>query len=135
MGDYKLYHSAYWQWSATHVISRYVCYIAVFSTELIHVQDGILYLLHELASLLTSQKIPSNDEMSSPFISRSLTTPAGVNTTNYGAAEIQIPPATPEFPERFIYTSNRQIGGIEDPLGKCSTLRYMPLIEIGRAHV
>ncbi|KAF8586774.1 putative isomerase YbhE [Ramaria rubella] len=81
------------------------------------VQDGILYLLHELASLLTSQKIPNNDETSSPFISSSLTTPAGVNTTNYGAAEIQIPLTTPEFPDRFIYTSNRQIGGTEDPLG------------------
>ncbi|KAF8511462.1 Lactonase, 7-bladed beta-propeller-domain-containing protein [Gautieria morchelliformis] len=81
------------------------------------VQDGIMYLLHELASLLTSQKIPSNDETSSPFISMSLITPAGVNTSDYGAAEIQMPRTTPEFPERLIYTSNRQIAGTEDPRG------------------
>ncbi|KIJ49189.1 hypothetical protein M422DRAFT_161791 [Sphaerobolus stellatus SS14] len=81
------------------------------------VQDGILYTLHELASLLTSQKLPSNDQTSSPFISSSLTTPTGANLTNYGAAEIQIPSPTLEFPEKFIYTSNRQIGGTEDPQG------------------
>jgi 6-phosphogluconolactonase (cycloisomerase 2 family) len=40
--------------------------------------------------------------------------------TNYGAAEIQIPPTTPEFPQKFIYTSNRQIGGAQDPQGKFS---------------
>lgn len=47
----------------------------------------------------------------------SLITPAGVNTSNYGAAEIQMPRATLKFPERFIYTSNRQRGGTEDPRG------------------
>lgn len=117
MGGYKLYYPAYWQWPATHDISRCVLISNAFLIKLIHVQDGILYLLHELASLLTSQKIPSNAATSSPFISSSLITPAGVNTSNYGAAEIQIPPPTPEFPERFIYASNRQTLGIQDPLG------------------
>ncbi|KAF8518678.1 putative isomerase YbhE [Hysterangium stoloniferum] len=81
------------------------------------VQDGIMYLLHEVAVSLTSQKIPDNNETSSPFISTSLTTPPGVNLADYTAAEIQIPVPMDECSQKYIYTSNRQINGTEDPLG------------------
>jgi len=81
------------------------------------VLDGIVYVVHEVAVTLTSQTIPDNDETSSPFISMSLTTPPSVNIADYTAAEIQIPAPMNELSKTYVYVSNRQINGTEDPSG------------------
>jgi len=83
----------------------------------ITIDNDILYTVHETASTLTSQTIPSLQTNSTPLISNETITPPNLPTgAVMAAAEILLPPASPSFPGNYIYVSNRNIG-VQDPRG------------------
>ncbi|KAJ7220583.1 Lactonase, 7-bladed beta-propeller-domain-containing protein [Mycena pura] len=73
----------------------------------IRISNGRLYTLHELASTLTVQPIPSSPNGTSTIISTASIIPAP--TAVWAAAEILIPPPSKRFGE-YIYVSNRNTG-------------------------
>ena len=75
--------------------------------------DGYLYIIHELASTLTSQLLPPPPNGTTPLISNFSivpTDPAPPPGASMAAAEILLPAITPTFPGSYIYTSNRNTG-------------------------
>ncbi|KAF8347450.1 Lactonase, 7-bladed beta-propeller-domain-containing protein [Amanita rubescens] len=83
----------------------------------IAIYEDRLYTLHELSSTLTVQRIPAAPNATSPIIaSVSITPPNPPAAAQFAAAEILIPPPSPQFPIPYIYVSNRNTGGL-DPQG------------------
>lgn len=84
----------------------------------ISVYDGYLYTLHELASTLTVQQMPSAPNGTSDIVSNVTIIPDDApEGSAWGAAEILIPEPTDAFPTAYIYVSNRNIGNVTDPRG------------------
>ncbi|KAJ7197006.1 Lactonase, 7-bladed beta-propeller-domain-containing protein [Mycena pura] len=82
----------------------------------IRISNGRLYTLHELASTLTVQPIPSSPNGTSTIISTASIIPANPPPTAvWAAAEILIPPLSKRFGE-YIYVSNRNTG-VQTPTG------------------
>ena len=87
------------------------------------IRDDYLYVLHETTSTLSVQKIPPYPNGTSPFISVVSIIPTdGPADAQWFAAELLIPPISPEFPIPYIYASNRNIAnrspsGDHDPRG------------------
>ncbi|KAG6896165.1 hypothetical protein C0992_009914 [Termitomyces sp. T32_za158] len=76
-----------------------------------------LFVLHELASTLTVQRIPSEPNGTAPIIaSASIIPPDPPEGAAFAAAEILIPKPTSQFPQPYIYVSNRNTG-VQDPRG------------------
>lgn len=77
----------------------------------------MLYVLHELASTLTQQIIPSPPNGTTPLLANlsivPATFPAGAD---FHAGEILLAEASPSFPQPLIYVSNRNTGTV-DPRG------------------
>ncbi|PIL23474.1 hypothetical protein GSI_14785 [Ganoderma sinense ZZ0214-1] len=91
----------------------------------IAIRGNTLYTLHETASTLTQQDIPSAPNgTTGPLI-------ANFSGAVMRAAEIQLAEASPSFPEPFIYVSNRNIGDPPlDPRGEAITIfRVEPRLE------
>ncbi|GJJ14129.1 hypothetical protein Clacol_008386 [Clathrus columnatus] len=103
--------------SQTWEISSFIQQVNGTGPRHMALKNDILFVVDETASLLTSQRIPPDGVTSPQFIEQLLTTPAGVNSTNYKAAEIQIPPPIDGSSQMFIFVSNRQIAGVEDVRG------------------
>lgn len=79
--------------------------------------DNRLFTLHELASTLTVQAIPSAPNGTSSIIaSASILPPDPPAGAAFAAAEILIPAPTAKFPTPYIYVSNRNTG-VQTPLG------------------
>lgn len=78
-----------------------------------------LFIIHELSSMLTVQKIPEDPTASSgPAIASVSVVPTDVlQGTQYGAAELLISTPTEKFPDALIYVSNRNIGSTIDDRG------------------
>jgi len=83
------------------------------------IQDEFIYVLHEITSTLTAQKIPSDPtSLDSPILATTSIIPSNPPIgSKFAAAEILIPPTTPQFPTPLIYVSNRNIGTGKDPRG------------------
>lgn len=80
--------------------------------------DDRLFTLHELASTLTVQAIPTYPNGTSSIIaSKSIIPSSAPAGSSYGAAEILIPAPTAQFPVPYIYVSNRDIATTPDPRG------------------
>jgi 6-phosphogluconolactonase (cycloisomerase 2 family) len=77
-----------------------------------------LFTLHELTSTLTVQKIPTapNGTDAGIIASASIIPPNPPSGAAFAGGEIFIPPATPAFPNQYIYVSNRNTGN-QDPRG------------------
>ncbi|KAF8548730.1 putative isomerase YbhE [Imleria badia] len=83
----------------------------------IHIRDNVLYTIHELASTLTLQEVPSYPNGTSQILSSvSIIPPNPPAGSSFAAAEILIPQLTAEYPTPYIYTSNRNTG-VQDPRG------------------
>jgi len=83
----------------------------------IRISDDRLYTLHELASTLTVQAIPSAPNGTSTIISSASIIPANPPASAvWAAAEIMIPPPSLRFPKQYIYVSNRNTG-VQTPTG------------------
>jgi hypothetical protein len=79
--------------------------------------DNMLYTLHETASTLTLQEVPSYPNGTSQILSNvSITPPDPPSGSAFLAAELLIPRPTVEYPTQYIYTSNRNYG-VQDPRG------------------
>ncbi|EAU86750.2 hypothetical protein CC1G_06511 [Coprinopsis cinerea okayama7 len=84
----------------------------------ISIHNDRLFVLHELSSTLTLQRIPALGTNTSDIISTLTTFPSdGPQNPRWAAAEILIPPTTERFPVPYIYISNRNKGFIKDPRG------------------
>lgn len=82
-----------------------------------HAPDNMLYTIHELASTLTLQEVPSYPNGTSRILSSvSIIPPNPPAGSSFAAAEILIPEPTAEYPTPYIYTSNRNTG-VQDPRG------------------
>jgi len=83
----------------------------------IAIYDERLFVLHELASTLTVQRIPAAPNGTSSLIANvSIIPPDPPAGAAFAAAEILIPPPTEAFPIPYIYVSNRNTG-TQDPRG------------------
>lgn len=72
--------------------------------------DDYLYVVHETASTVTAQKIPSYPNGTSPISANVSIVPTdGPADGSWFAAEILIPPLTHAFPKPYIYATNRNI--------------------------
>ncbi|KAJ7282251.1 Lactonase, 7-bladed beta-propeller-domain-containing protein [Mycena rebaudengoi] len=79
--------------------------------------DNRLYVLHELASTLTVQAIPSFPNGTSTIISTASIIPGNPPPgAVWAAAEILIPPPSARFPTQYVYVSNRNTG-VQTPTG------------------
>jgi hypothetical protein len=79
--------------------------------------DDRLFTLHELASTLTVQAIPTAPNGTSSIIDTvSIIPPDPPAGALWAAGEIQIPTPTKRFPVPYIYASNRNTG-VSDPRG------------------
>ncbi|EAU86751.1 hypothetical protein CC1G_06512 [Coprinopsis cinerea okayama7 len=77
-----------------------------------------LFVLHELSSTLTVQKIPALGTNDASIIANASIVPSdGPENPLWAAAEILIPPPSRRFPVPYIYVSNRNKGTIKDPRG------------------
>ena len=77
----------------------------------------MLYVLHELASTLTQQIIPSPPNGTTPLIANESILPATYPSgSDFHAGEILITGVSPNFPKPYIYVSNRNTGNV-DPRG------------------
>jgi 6-phosphogluconolactonase (cycloisomerase 2 family) len=86
----------------------------------VHVEDDYIYTVHELASTLTLRKLPptpSNLTEISYISNISTIPPQRPANARYQAAEILAPPATSQFPTRYIYVSNRNTGSTDTQNG------------------
>ncbi|KAJ7100693.1 Lactonase, 7-bladed beta-propeller-domain-containing protein [Mycena belliarum] len=83
----------------------------------IAISHNRLYTLHELASTLTVQEIPSAPNGTSKIISTASIIPSNPPASaQWAAAEILIPPPSPRFSKQYIYVSNRNTG-VQTPTG------------------
>ncbi|KAG6876390.1 hypothetical protein C0993_003480 [Termitomyces sp. T159_Od127] len=83
----------------------------------IAISNDRLFVLHELASTLTVQRIPSEPNGTAPIIaSASIIPPDPPEGAAFAAAEILIPKPTSQFSKPYIYVSNRNTG-VQDPRG------------------
>ncbi|KAG6828635.1 hypothetical protein H0H92_007227 [Tricholoma furcatifolium] len=83
----------------------------------IAIANDRLFVLHELASSLTVQRIPAPPNGTAPIIdSVSIIPPNPPAGAAFAAAEILIPAPTAQFPVPYIYVSNRNTG-VQDPRG------------------
>ncbi|KAF8217825.1 Lactonase, 7-bladed beta-propeller-domain-containing protein [Mycena galopus ATCC 62051] len=81
------------------------------------ISNNRLYVLHELASTLTVQAIPSFPNGTSTIISTASIIPANPPPgAVWAAGEILIPPPSARFPTQYIYVSNRNTG-VQTPTG------------------
>lgn len=70
-----------------------------------------MFILHELSSTLTVQALPEAPNGTSTIISDLLIVPSDPpDGAQYAAGEILIPTPTENFPEPYIYVSNRNTG-------------------------
>lgn len=77
----------------------------------------MLYTLHELASTLTQQIIPSPPNGTTPLLANlSILPPTYPAGSDFHAGEILLTEWSPSFPQPFIYVSNRNTGNV-DPRG------------------
>jgi len=77
----------------------------------IALKDGFLFTLHELASTLTSQRLPPAPNGTTPLISNvSIIPPNPPAGGAFAAAEILYPTPSAQFTGDFIYVSNRNTG-------------------------
>jgi len=77
----------------------------------------MLYTIHELASDLTLQEVPSYPNGTSEILSNVFIIPPDPPAGSlFAAAEILIPEPTAEYPIPYIYASNRNTG-VQDPRG------------------
>lgn len=84
--------------------------------------DSNLYVLHELASTLTSQVLPAAPNGTSSIISSfSIIPPNPPAGSVFAAAEILFPTTCYSFPQRYIYVSNRNTG-VQDARGDAITI-------------
>jgi 6-phosphogluconolactonase (cycloisomerase 2 family) len=91
-----------------------------------------LYALHELASTLTVQKIPSDINGTSEITAEVSIIPENPPAnSSYAAAEILIPPTSEEFPTPYIYVSNRNVG-TQDPSGVGDSIAIFEHTEDGQ---
>jgi hypothetical protein len=89
-----------------------------------------LFTLHETASTLTVQAIPSEPNGTSTILSDLTTFPSDQPEGSiFAAAEILIPKPTKRFPTPYIYVSNRNIGTAHDPRG--DTVAIFELVNKG----
>ncbi|KAK0199803.1 Lactonase, 7-bladed beta-propeller-domain-containing protein [Desarmillaria ectypa] len=80
----------------------------------IAVQDDLLFTLHELASTLTVQKIPSLATKTAALLANvSIIPPDPPVNASFAAAELLIPKTSDKFPVQYIYASNRNVGNID----------------------
>lgn len=95
--------------------------------------DGYLYTLHELASTLSSQSVPSapNGTVHGPVRTASIVPDNNIEGAVWQAAEILIPQTTPEYPTPYIYVSNRNTGTV-DPEGKGDTIAIFEHVNKGK---
>lgn len=90
-----------------------------------------LFTLHELASTLTVQTIPSDPNTASPLIASVSIIPSDVPAgSKWAAAEILIPEPCDEFPTPYIYVSNRNTGTGLDPRG--DTIAIFEHVNVGQ---
>ncbi|KAJ6598372.1 Lactonase, 7-bladed beta-propeller-domain-containing protein [Mycena vulgaris] len=83
----------------------------------IAISNDRLYTLHELASTLSVQAIPSAPNGTAPVISMASIIPANPPAgAVWAAAEILIPPPSARFSKQYIYVSNRNTG-VQAPAG------------------
>jgi len=81
------------------------------------VRDNFIYTVHETASTLTLQNIPSFPNGTVPLLANVSTIPATFPSGSvFAAAEVLVPETTAQFPNPYIYVSNRNIGNL-DPKG------------------
>jgi len=81
------------------------------------VHDDQMVVIHELASTLTLQYVPSQPNGTTTILSDvSILPPTYPAGSDFAAAEVLIPTVTPEFPVSYIYASNRNTGNL-DPRG------------------
>ncbi|KIK57372.1 hypothetical protein GYMLUDRAFT_46246 [Collybiopsis luxurians FD-317 M1] len=79
--------------------------------------DERIFVIHELASTLTVQPIPTKPNGTSTIIDSESIIPSGLPAgAAMAAAEILIPNPTSKFPTPYIYVSNRNTG-VQDPRG------------------
>lgn len=77
----------------------------------------MLYVLHELASTLTQQILPSPPNGTTPLIANMSILPSTYPSgSDFHAAEILLTEVSPNFPKPYIYVSNRNTGNV-DPRG------------------
>ncbi|KAI0050553.1 putative isomerase YbhE [Auriscalpium vulgare] len=84
----------------------------------IAIYNDTLYTVHETASTLTEQPIPTAPNGTSEITAQLSTIPNNTLTdAKFAAAEILIPTPNTEYPDAFIYVSNRNVGNTTDPRG------------------
>ena len=77
----------------------------------------MLYVLHELASTLTQQIIPSPPNGTTPLLANASILPPVIPAgSDFHAGEILLAEFSPRFPQPLIYVSNRNTGNV-DPRG------------------
>ena len=77
----------------------------------------MLYVLHELASTLTQQIVPSAPNGTTPLIANmSILPPTYPSGSDFHAAELLLTEPTASFPQPLAYASNRNTGNV-DPRG------------------
>lgn len=93
----------------------------------IAVEDGLLFTLHELASTLTVQKIPSLDTTKTAALlaNVSIIPPDPPVNASFAAAELLIPKTSVNFPVQYIYASNRNVGQIDERGDAIAIFRYV----------
>ncbi|EGN94490.1 hypothetical protein SERLA73DRAFT_114730 [Serpula lacrymans var. lacrymans S7.3] len=83
----------------------------------IRIYQDMLYTVHELASTLTLQAVPSPPNGTTPILADlSMIPPNPPAGSVFAGAEILIPEPTENFPTPYIYTSNRNTG-VQDSRG------------------
>ncbi|KAF5353940.1 hypothetical protein D9756_007155 [Leucocoprinus leucothites] len=96
------------------------------------IHDDRLFVLHELSSTLTVQEIPAAPNGTSTILSDvSIAPPDPPSGAAFAAGEILIPEPTENFPEPYIYTSNRNTG-VQDSRG--DSIAIFELVNKGTAN-
>ncbi|KAK0444261.1 putative isomerase YbhE [Desarmillaria tabescens] len=92
----------------------------------IAVEDGLLFTLHELASTLTVQRIPSLSTKTAALLANvSIIPPDPPANASFAAAELLIPKTSSKFPVQYIYASNRNVGQIDERGDAIAIFRYV----------
>jgi len=104
---------ATWQYS----VNFFLFFAGQWSLMSLRIEDR-LFTLHETASSLSVQAVPSAPNGTSKILSDVLTHPVeDLPGAIWAAAEILIPNPTQRFPTPYIYVSNRNTGTELDPRG------------------
>ncbi|EIW75591.1 putative isomerase YbhE [Coniophora puteana RWD-64-598 SS2] len=83
----------------------------------IRVVDNMLYTVHEFASTLTMQAVPSYPNGTSDIIANvSIIPPNPPSGSSFAGGELLAPPPSTAFPKQYFYASNRNLG-TQDPRG------------------